>query len=264
MVNLGGQPQVLLQDYYQRVLNEIVDEYRIQRVESPGHVVPANAGWVEVVQHIERFVGGSGDSMPHYRYRRYSEVIGDLTPGQGREALVDLGCGCGLFSWVFLDWATRQGVGYDRLDLYGFDHSPAMLRLALEARQRLLLYAPNFPVFHCSGDVDGLCDQLAEHHEVNTEYTIALGHVLVQAHTPDAIRNFTRVIAYVMGLIEPGSNCVLVAVDADRRRATFAEGWAALLGNLETLNIVHEEAPVGSTAINDSGRAKRASLTLAR
>ena len=253
-----------LKDHYQPVLNEIVDEHGVQRVEWPGHVVPAGTEWVEVVQHTEWYVGGSGDSRPHYRYRRYEAVIGGFTPGQGREALVDLGCGAGLFSWVFLDWAARRGVGRDRLDLYGFDHSPAMLQLALEARQRLLQYVPDYPALHCSDNVDSLCGQLTKNHRENTEYIITLGHVLVQAHTPDAIQSFTQVIAHVLRLIEPGRNCAVIAVDADGERDAFAEGWTALLGSLAAVNIHHEEIPIASTAINDNGRAKRAWLTLAR
>ena len=262
MVGFGDQPQVRLRDYYQQVVNEIVDEQGIQRIEGPGHLVPANTSWVEAIQHSEWYVGGSGDSRPHYRYRRYLEILNGFTPAQGREALVDLGFGAGLFSWAFLDWATQRGVEYDRLDLYGLDHCPAMQQLAQEVRRRLLQHAANYPDLHFSVDVDDLCDQVAGNHGENTDYTITMGHVLVQAHTPDAIRDFTRVIAQVMGLIEPGRNCALVAVDASGERVAFAEGWAALLASLATVNIHHEELPISSTAINDSGRAKRAWLSL--
>ncbi len=264
MVLPVGQPRVALMDYYQPVLNEIVDDHGIQRVEGPGHIVSAHSEWVEVCQHTQWFVGGSADSKPHYRFRRYREMIRDFTASQGREALVDIGCGAGLFSWVFLDWATQQNLGYERIDLYGLDHCPAMLRLALEARQRLLQYLPDYPAFNCSDDVDALCNLLTENHQADTEYTITLGHVLVQAHSHDDIQNFTRVITQVMELLEPGRNCALVAVDADSQRSALAEGWEALLGNLEAVNIHYRDVSVHPTAINDSGRAKRASLFLAR
>ena len=217
MVGFSGQAQVRLRDHYQQVLSDIVDEQNIQRIQWPNHVVSANTGWVEVVQHTEWYVGGSGDSRAHYRYRRYRQVMGRLPPGEGREAHVDLGCGAGLFSLVFLDWATEKGVEYDRLDLYGLDHCPAMLQLAQETRNRLLQYVPNYPALHYGGDVDALCNQLRENHREGTDYTITLGHVLVQAHTPDVIQNFTRVISHIVALIGPGRNCALVAVDAAGR-----------------------------------------------
>ena len=264
MVGFGGQTQVRLRDYYQQVLQGIIDEQGIDRVEWPDHVVPANTEWVEVVQHTEWYVGGSADSREHYRYRRYMEVMGGFTPGDGRVALADLGCGAGLFSWVFLDWATRRGVGYHRLSLYGLDHCPAMLRLALEARQRLLQHVPDYPELHCRDDVEALCNQLTENHRQGTDYIVTLGHVLVQAHTPDAIQNFTRVIGHVMELIEPGRNCALVAVDASRERDAFAEGWTALLDSLARANICYAELPIAVTPINNNGRAKRAWLSLAR
>ena len=87
---------------------------------------------------------------------------------------MDLGCGAGWFSWVFLDWAAERGVGYDRLDLYGLDHCPAMLQLAQGARRRLLQYVPDYPVFHCSSEVDALCGLLTENHRENTDYTVTL------------------------------------------------------------------------------------------
>ena len=253
-----------LQDHYQEVLSEIVDEQNIQRVRRPNHKVSANAGRIEVIQHTEWYVGGSGDSQPHYRYRRYREVMGRLAPGDGRKALVDLGCGAGLFSWAFLDWASERGMSYERLDLYGLDHCPAMLQLAQEIRSRLLRYLPNYPALHYGGDVDALCNQLTGNHIEGTDYTITLGHVLVQAHAPDEIKSFTQVINHIMGLIGPGRNCTLVAVDANRERIAFAEGWEALLSSLERVNVHHEELPISPTAINDNGRAKLAWLTLAR
>ena len=253
---------MFLKDHYQEVLNEIVNEHGIPRIAGPSHVVAARTGWTEVVQHTEWYVGGSGDSRPHYRYRRYREAMCGFKPGTGREALVDLGCGAGLFSWVFLDWASLHGMSNSHVDLYGLDHCPAMLQLALTARQRLLKYVPDYPKMRCSDSTNGLLNLLTENHTENTEYTITLGHVLVQDHGPRAIENFTRVIEHVMGLNRPGRNCSLVAVDAAGEPEAFAEGWTALLASLSTFDVECEDIPFPSTQINDSQRAKLAWLTL--
>ena len=174
LFGFAGQTPVRLQDYYQQVVNDMAGELNIRQVPAANRVVPANMGWVGVVRHTKRYVAGNGDTQAHYRYRRYREMLVGFAPGEGREALVDLGCGAGWFSWVFPDWAAERGVGYDRLYLYGLDHCPAMLQLAQGARRRLLQYVPDYPVFHCSSEVDALCGFLTENHRENTDYTVTL------------------------------------------------------------------------------------------
>ncbi len=240
---------MLLRERYQEVLQGLVDHYDVPRVIHPSPVVSADTGWTRVLQHTEWYIGGSGDSQSHYRYRRYMTSLAGLKPGSGREASVDLGCGAGLFSWVFLDWARQNGMEHDRVGLYGFDHCPAMLRLAQEARQRLMEHVPDYPILHCSENVDTLCDQLAQNHVETTEYTITLGHVLaqIQTHWPDAIQNLAQVIVHVVRLGQLGSHCILVAVDAAGAASAFSTGWATLLDSLVASHVQCEylrDAPV--------------------
>ena len=257
----GGQRQVRLMDHYQRVLSDIAEEYAIPRIARPEHVVRVDVDWTKAVQHTVWYVGGDADSRPHYRYRRYREVLSELAPGEGRKAHVDLGCGAGLFLWVFLDWATDHGIERDRLGLYGMDHSPSMIKLAKKIKTRLSKHEPDYPTLHYSSDVNDLCGRLTDNHRDGTDYNVTLGHVLVQAHSPGTIRSFTQVVSHIMELKNPEDDCVLIAMDADGERAAFADGWTALLDSLKDAGIHHEENRNSTSAINDSGRAKLAWLT---
>ena len=230
----------------------------------PTHVVTKEAGLTQVIQHTDSYIGEGNDSrsdaQPHYRYRRYLELLQGLRASKGREANVDIGCGAGLFSWVFLDWAIAQGVGIDRVDLYGLDHNKAMVRLARGIRARLLQGIPDYPELHYCSDPELLLRKLTDNHREGTDYTITLGHVLAQAHSPSDIDTFAQVVAQVLESLDPASNCVMIAVDAQKWAVEFTTGWASLLSYLEGARIGHRELRVEKTAINDKGRAKIAEL----
>ena len=162
--------------------------------------------------------------------------------------------------WAFLDWAREGNLAQDQIDLYGLDHSPQMINLAQQMRRRLVRHIAGYPELRYTHDVDTLLQELYIHHRARTDYTITLGHVLVQAQHPDAILDFTRVIAQVVGLMGIGSNCVLMAVDARRRPDPFATGWDRLMESLRQAGIRHELGNVPITAINDPGCAKIARL----
>ncbi len=257
---------------YQRILRDLMKENGISPIgpasPCPSHVVPKDAGFTEVVQHTDSYVGEGNDARPdawpHYRYRRYMEVLQRLKASKRRRAHVDIGCGAGLFSWVFLDWATSKRVPFDRVELYGLDHSTAMISLAQKLRTRLIQYVPNYPELHYCYELESLLDELTENHRKGTDYTITFGHVLVQAHNPHDMDTFTQIITHIQNLMDTQSNCVMMAVDAGNWPLTFAEGWSVLLSSLEGANIWIEETPVKETAINDSTRSKIATLSLAR
>ena len=64
------------------------------------------------------------------------------------EALVDIGCGAGLFSWAFIDWAIRGGLTFTKLRklrLYGLDHCEQYLRLSRDIRELVLGSPPDRP-----------------------------------------------------------------------------------------------------------------------
>ena len=245
-------PPNRLQSHHQRIIHEIMVEHNIVPVPHPDHVVRADATFTQVVQHTYRFVGGYRDTQPDYRYRRYQGVLSHLRHNSRRTVHVDIGCGAGLFSWVFLDWATDRGLGHDLVELYGLDHSPQMLVLANEARARLMQTVANYPDLHYAQDPDALLHELTANHQPATDYAITFGHVLVQAHGPEAIHTFTRVIAHILRLMDAQSQCALIAVDALGRPKEFTAGWDALMTGLQQQGILPEQ--------QENNRAKFATL----
>ena len=249
---------------YQGIIRDIMRDNDVSLLYQPGYVVPQDAGLNEVLQYTDFYVGQGNDTQPnaqqHYRYRRYQELLSTVEPSGQREALVDLGCGAGLFSWVFLDWATQKGVALDDVDLYGLDRSLAMICLAREIRARLVHHILRYPELHYSRELKGLLRKLRDNHQRRTDYTITFGHVLAQAHTPDDVSAFVRAIVNILKLMGGGSNCKILAVDARSASISFAAGWSALLHSLESANIRYEEQEVRTTPINDNECAKVALL----
>ena len=173
-------------------------------------------------------------------------------------SILDAERGC--FLGPFLDWATTNGVDHGEVDLYGFDHSPAMIYLAKEIRARLIQDIPDYPELHYGRDLDLLLQELKNNYRESSDYTITFGHVLAQAHAPADIKAFTRVILDILKLMDDGSNCFVVAVDARGASIPFAEGWCSLMMSLEGANIRYKRHEVKRTSINDCGRARVASL----
>ena len=120
---------------------------------------------------------------------------------------------------------------------------------------------PKYPELHYSHKAKPLLRELTGNHQSGTDYTITFGHVLAQAHSPTNIKAFTRVILDILKLMDDGSNCFVVAVDARGASIPFAEGWTSLLGNLESANISYEPHNVPPTSkINDCSCAKIVAL----
>ena len=157
---------------YQRTMRDLMKEYGISPVTPdsprPAHVVPKDAGFAQVLRHTDYYVGRGNDNKTdatrHYRYRRYMEVLRRVEASKGRIAHVDIGCGAGLFSWVFLDRANAKRFPLGCVELYGLDHSPAMVRLAQELRNRLMKYIPDYPELHYCSDPELLLRKLTDNH----------------------------------------------------------------------------------------------------
>ena len=260
MVNPVHQPPARIMPLYQGAIRQVMAERNIEPVQSPNHIVGADAGFDEVVRHTHWYVDLI-DRQPHYRYRRYLEVLGRVKPGS-RIAQIDIGCGAGLFSWAFLDWARENGLTCDRIDLYGLDHSPEMINLAQQVRAELMPVIPDYPVLRYAHDAEILLSELKAHHRESTDYIVTFGHVLVQAHSTQDIWKFIEVIfeAQTLGLPDTYPNCALLAVDALHWSAEFAEGWDLLLNDLAEVGIGHRIISVPTTQINDNTRAKIALL----
>ena len=151
----------LVKDHYQPVIQEIVADYGIALVPNPNAVVSASEGFSEVVQHTAWYVGGEGDSQPHYRYRRYLEVLEQHIPVSDSPIThIDIGCGAGLFSWALLDWAANHGIDFAQVGLHGVDHCRAMIQLAQMMTQRLAQRIPGYPEAHYCETPEVLMRQL--------------------------------------------------------------------------------------------------------
>ena len=252
----------LIKDHYQPVIQGIAKAYGIKLLPNPSAVVSATGGFPEVVQHTAWYVGGDGDTRPHYRYRRYLEVLEQHIPvADGPLTHIDVGCGAGLFSWVLLDWVARHEIGFDQVGLYGIDHCPAMIRLAQMVTRRLSQRILDYPEAHYCQDPNVLLRQLEEQHSNDTNYIVTFGHVLVQANTPQNISAFAEIVAQIAKLMNARSRCALVAVDAQGRPVDLRSSWDLLLSSLAEYGKKCEQRLVAPTAINDNDRAKFAWLS---
>lgn len=87
---------------------------------------------------------------------------------------MDVGCGPGLFSWVFHDYFKRQEQGTE-LKLHAYDRSPNMVRLAglmwREFKTDVCLVA--------TSDVDELISQVMQS-RAPADVIVSFGHVLAQ------------------------------------------------------------------------------------
>lgn len=231
------------QHYHQAVYN-IMETWGIPRGKVH-YVLPANATFADAVQYTEYHVGyqsreeeyGSWRVDSHYRYNSYRPVLNHRLASERRQAHVDIGCGAGVFSWAFLDWAVSNGIAYNRVDLYGFDRCQAMIDLAGAMRGEMVQVITNYPELWYSYNVNTILGQLSNNHHKGTDYTITFGHVLVQSHNPVDIQIFTQIIKHIIGLMDQQSNCVLIAVDANGQSGTFAVAWDKLDANLQLAGI---------------------------
>lgn len=163
----------------------------------------------------------------HYRYDRYrSALCFALNQGAVQAANtgtllhVDIGCGPGLFTWVVRDLLRQAQLA---VELYGYDHSTEMVRLAEEIWDEL--DEPFHGSWHDA--VDEMLATVAE--GSNYDYSLmTFGHVLAQTHDQeDAIQSFAQIIADVVTV-----NCLVVAVDAHGAGPSFREGCDSLSQSL--------------------------------
>ena len=233
-----------VKQYYHQAIYDIMKSHGIPRMKRH-YELPIDSDFAHVVQYTEYHVGyrtregeyGTHKVNRHYRYETYRPVLNRVSMPKRRQAHVDIGCGAGVFSWAFLDWATSRGIGYNRVDLYGMDRCQAMIDLAREMEDKLAQRISNYPDSHYSHDADILMRQLTTHHRKDTDYTITFGHVLVQSHSPEDIQTFTRIISHIIELMDQQSKCVLVAVDATGQSGAFTVALDLLRADLEKAGI---------------------------
>ena len=257
-----------VRNYYQNVIRDIISERNLSPLESaPSPIVGADAAFNDVLLHTDWYVN-AGDRRRHYRYRRYLEVLKQFTVRDDLSRIIhfDIGCGAGVFSWAFIDWAKLRDLDLGRVELYGLDHSTAMVELALEVKIRLADKIPNYPTLNYGHESDILVEELLQQQEAANVCCITLGHVLAQAnaHTPDDIRKFAEIIARIRIEMDATRKCVLVGIDAKGASTGFAQGWDALLDGLEVAGVLNQPLSIRETSINDETCAKRALLKPAK
>ena len=189
----------------------------------PGdHVIPVNASFARCIDYACRYLH-EGDSVRHYRFIRYraaltrllNEFEGHLDRNAEATVHIDVGCGPGLFSWAAHDHFLDIQGGRS-LELYGYDHCPAMTRLA-EAIWRRLDTRVDAAFAH---DAEGLMSDVWQGGR-NANAIVSFGHVLIQAsEDPTAIRTFSDFLG------QP--NLLVVAVDAKYPAAAFRRACNSL------------------------------------
>ena len=259
-----NEQSALVKDYYREVIREVMKANRVNPlVDRPDYELSPDAGITEVLQYTDSFVAGTHDTEDHYRYNRYIETLNLITASKARQVHVDIGCGAGLFSWAFLDWATANGLEHKRTRLFGLDHNQASLRLAKQIRKRLRSAVSDYPNLHYYRRSKKLTRSLRENHLKGSDYVITFGHVLEQAHDPEEIEQFSDVISSVLDVLEPGCNCTVIVVDAfeGQRRKDLERGWSRLRDNLDSIGIDVSEWSFRYSSLNPSGSRRLASLS---
>ncbi len=241
--------------YYSPVIRGIMAENGILPAGRPSYQIPSGATFHQVLRYTDWYIAGTGDQQPDYRYQRYEEAIRmrrAIRP-QRPVAHVDIGCGPGLFSWVFLDWAITLGIRLEGIDLYGWDHSPEMVRLAEMVRDRLAGYIPNYPNLQYFSNLEELLNQITENQRDGVDYTVTFGHVLVQAHSDENIRDFTEIISRLV--LGARVDCALIAVHAlsGERSGEFQNGWSLLTESLNQTGIIANQLDAGGSLIRRPG-----------
>ena len=160
-----------------------------------------------VVQYVEWYIAGgeqrvSSQSKRHYRYDRYVGALracglSSRTTSQ-RITHIDIGCGPGLFSWVLLDWARENQINYSGIDLYGYDHSQQMIKLARQVQDGLRGVVSDYPKLHYSYDMDTFLADIAMRYDSGKDYVITLGHVLAGNQDTSDINEYARIIEHVV------------------------------------------------------------------
>lgn len=235
-----NKQSILIKDFYREVIGDIMKEHNIPKSD-PGYVLPPDAEFEKVVQYTHWYVVNPQGQERHHRYRRYRRMLDLLQLGKGRKVHVDVGCGAGLFSWAFLDWATENDIAHKHVRLFGYDHNLASLRLARRIRTRVKNDIPSYPKLRYNSNVGKLLSRLEEDRPKNSDYVITFGFVLVQAQSKEEIELFAKIISHVARLVGPRGSCSVVAVDAISRGTELDHGWSSLLRSLGESGVSHKD-----------------------
>ncbi len=229
-------------DLYARAIRRIMAKYGIAGAkERPSPSVLPNASFADVLQYTDWYATERGNEEEHYRFDRYYKVINEsLKPKSARSrwAHIDVGCGAGLFSWAFLDWAARHGIGYSNITLYGYDACPQMIRLARMIRTKLRRNVPGYPLLHYHHNRSSFIRKLASS-QIDSDSLITFGYVLAGSHETIDIRSFHRVVLAALDAVHGRRKVYLLSSDARSMwgASRSDEGWDMLLAALRSSGV---------------------------
>lgn len=220
-----------IRDMYMRVIRRIMAKYGIARAEVPPRwsVLP-NASFADVLRYTDWYATKSD-----YRFGRYYSAIGEALGSRAKKwAHIDVGCGAGVFSWAFLDWAAMRGIDFSSVTLYGYDACPQMIRLARMIRGKLKRNIHGYPDLHYHSDMASFVRKLARS-RIDADCLITFGYVLAGNHNEKDIRAFQRIILALLNAVPKGKNIYLLA--SDTSYSTSEEGWKKLLAALRASGV---------------------------
>ena len=228
-----------IKDSYVPTFNAIVQCYREEP--STAQIGPGDS-LRKTIGYTRKYV--VEQAKPHFRYKYYHDALSCAFTRLGfdladrRVVHLDVGCGPGVFSWVMYDHvASQETQDPGQVDYYGYDHSPAMIRLAD-------LFLERFPVqyeFQGFSDLADIRRAVTDRDFSDWDVVVTFGYALVQVRgNPTALGDFATLIARVF----PSHSCILVAADAHNDRATrdaFDDQCDALRTALNEVGVALED-----------------------
>ena len=205
-----------IRDQYRDIIGSLAREHGAA---ASGYEISRDATLAACIGYSRRFIVGRANDEPHYRYGRYMRVLSSALRrnpvNTGTVVHVDIGCGPGLFTWVVRDYFRASPK--IEVDLYGYDHSKEMVRLADYIWERL------------EEDVDYMCfhktkDLLAQLSQINLNPAVErsglpfLGAIVSPSARPEAVG--ARVDGPVVGLRGTSSALPPGFGASDPRRST--------------------------------------------
>lgn len=222
-----------IREKYVDVVETIAKREGIRPVGKPPYEIPVSATRSQCLRYALKYV--VGPERNHYRYNRYCATLRSALrqrdlPSKMRAAEplihIDLGCGPGLFTWVVKDTLRTKSLP---LELYGYDHSKEMVRLASD------IWAELGDDAYCSW-LDDIGELYSTAFAGGPQYSYSLvtfGHVLAQTHNQkSAIEQFADIINQFLAV-----GCLIVAVDAKSAPKDFRTGCERLNTSLGKLGL---------------------------
>ena len=234
-----------IREAYVHAIRAVMAEQGVEGAEmQPPYDVSPDASLADVLQYMDWYVVQGGHE--HYRFGRYYNAIEKLLREPADKlAHIDVGCGAGVFSWAFLDWAATHGIKRSRITLYGYDACREMIRLSWMLRAKLSPAVPDYPDLRYAGDSDLFIRKLASK-RIDADCLITFGYVLAGNHSDDDIAVFQRIAVTAVDGVLPGRKVYLLASDTTSEQLVgqSRQGWGKLLSALQSVGARTQPLPL--------------------